>query len=486
MSHLNNTEYEENDDEFNEILNYHHEEDDEDDQHTQKVNGKIEALHSEIEQLHHSLNLAHLKNKEYMDESYKLTKENQKLTESLDNYLSSSSRNDDNEIINLKKKNQKLKDQLDDALSLAPDSIHPLLKEEFIKYCKNQSIYPELKDKDYNVERCIKILKIANKQSNNNILSSNSSIISNNDKDNSSLFSASEYSIRKIKLLENELKTMQGTSNDVKTLKAKLVKMNERIRIEKELKYKAENELHNYQKKIDMLSSHMDKLILHMKHEGAHKLRISEQLRISQKDNLELTEKYNLISSKSSAKDRLVLELREGSKILEDQLRLMDEKYMELRTKLDYARDVSVKKIKKAELAAKELRIKFAFANGSQILDTITLPSQYQSQYSMNDNNNDTSFDLEQNSWNSNGIMLPSPGNITTNSNPRTNSKGRNIRFQSNNNNSSTNSVVSTSSNHSYSNNKEPNMDRILEKIRLQQSAKQDWNDEKLRKLINK
>ncbi len=41
-----------------------------------------------------------------------------------------------------------------------------------------------------------------------------------------------------------------------------------------------------------------------------------------------------------------ILNLTEqGSKILEDQLRLMDEKYLELRCKLDYARDVSSVKV---------------------------------------------------------------------------------------------------------------------------------------------
>ena len=33
---------------------------------------------------------------------------------------------------------------------------------------------------------------------------------------------------------------------------------------------------------------------------------------------------------------------------------------------------------------------------------------------------------------------------------------------------------------------KEPDIDVILEKIKLQQGAKQDWNDEKLRKLAGK
>jgi hypothetical protein len=40
----------------------------------------------------------------------------------------------------------------------------------------------------------------------------------------------------------------------------------------------------------------------------------------------------------------------------------MDEKYLELRTKLDYARDSGVKKVQKAEKIARELRMKYALA----------------------------------------------------------------------------------------------------------------------------
>ena len=38
----------------------------------------------------------------------------------------------------------------------------------------------------------------------------------------------------------------------------------------------------------------------------------------------------------------------------------MDEKFLELRSKLDFARESSVKKVQKAEKIARELRLKFA------------------------------------------------------------------------------------------------------------------------------
>lgn len=68
---------------------------------------------------------------------------------------------------------------------------------------------------------------------------------------------------------------------------------------------------------------------------------------------------------------RFVQEISEGSKILEDQLRLMDEKYLELRQKLGVARNQFVTALNKAHKEAKTLRKKYAYANGGKLLDTV-------------------------------------------------------------------------------------------------------------------
>jgi hypothetical protein len=63
------------------------------------------------------------------------------------------------EIAQLKRANENLKEQLDDALALGPTSIPQSLKQEFIKFCKGNEKYSDLKDKDFNAEICVKILK---------------------------------------------------------------------------------------------------------------------------------------------------------------------------------------------------------------------------------------------------------------------------------------------------------------------------------------
>lgn len=62
-------------------------------------------------------------------------------------------------------------------------------------------------------------------------------------------------------------------------------------------------------------------------------------------------------------------EVTQGSKILEDQLKLMDEKYLELRSKLDFARNYFSSTIRKLKGESQELRIKYATATGGLLLD---------------------------------------------------------------------------------------------------------------------
>lgn len=74
---------------------------------------------------------------------------------------------------------------------------------------------------------------------------------------------------------------------------------------------------------------------------------------------------------------------QEGSKILEDQLRLMDEKYLELRTKLDWQREYSRKEIAKHKKVAQNLRSKFALMGGSVLLDEVPISPMSEEQFTM-------------------------------------------------------------------------------------------------------
>ena len=60
----------------------------------------------------------------------------------------------------------------------------------------------------------------------------------------------------------------------------------------------------------------------------------------------------------------MIKELKEGSRILEDQLRMMDDKYIEMRGKLDWTRSHSKQQVQRIQKEANTLRAKWALAGG--------------------------------------------------------------------------------------------------------------------------
>ena len=277
--------------------------------------------------------------------------------------------------------------------------------------------------------------------------------------------------IERIKDLESELKLALGAAEDIRALKAKLLQLVERCRLEKESKMKADAELALTTKKMMMLSDHLEKLMVHLKHEAAAKIRAMEQVRVGDKEMAKLKEKSELIVRKSAAKDRLVLELREGCKILEDQLRLMDEKYLELRTKLDWARENSEKKVRAAVAKAKELRVKFALMGNTMPLDKIPLPDIH-GNASINSTESESllSHGSRYNNFGGGDRGGGTGGRQRGNSTP-----GQ--RKLSNTSQSLTSLDAGAVTGHG------PDLDHVLEKIRKKAGGKVDWDEQKLRDL---
>lgn len=265
---------------------------------------------------------------------------------------------------------------------------------------------------------------------------------------------------QKIANLEEELRAALGAAEDIRALKAKAIHLVERIRTEKEERLKTENELKTYNKKMEMLTDHIEKLMIHLKHEAASKIKALDQFRESEKRAASIQSKLVVLTRKVAAKDTLICELREGSKILEDQLRLMDEKYLELRTKLDYAREMASKKVKIAQKTANDLRMKYALAGNKQLLDYAPLPS-------INYQNESFDMSLSKSTSNINSKSMHSPPS------------GNNKRNQGGRNGSS------LSKHNSSVGDNEQATEHVLEKIRRLRGQKAEWTEEKMRNLVN-
>jgi len=179
--------------------------------------------------------------------------------------------------------------------------------------------------------------------------------------------------------LEGELSAALGNADDVHVLKSKAMQLLERQKGEKESRLRAEAATKLANKKILALSQHIEKLMLHLKHEAASKAKAHEAAgRATQEVSL-LRQRNAVLSKRAVARDQVIVELREGAKILEDQLRLMDEKYMELRTKLDYTRQTTAKEVNKYKQQASNLRAKWALLSNAPghvptLLDEMDVP----------------------------------------------------------------------------------------------------------------
>eukprot|EP01029_Cantina_marsupialis_P016787 TRINITY_DN3760_c0_g1_i1.p1 TRINITY_DN3760_c0_g1~~TRINITY_DN3760_c0_g1_i1.p1 ORF type:complete len:253 (-),score=55.12 TRINITY_DN3760_c0_g1_i1:151-909(-) len=92
------------------------------------------------------------------------------------------------------------------------------------------------------------------------------------------------------------------------------------------------------EEKNEKLTEHIERLVLHLKHETAAKNKALEEKKRLDRDLEASKMKVRALNKKLHSKDRANKELTEGCKILEDQLRLMDQREIEIREKLDYER----------------------------------------------------------------------------------------------------------------------------------------------------
>ena len=129
---------------------------------------------------------------------------------------------------------------------------------------------------------------------------------------NSNLNLSENDMMTRINNLQIELLLAQKSKNDVKALKMKLMIMVEKIRNEKDLRMRTDDEIFLLKKKNSILNEHTDKLVNYLKREAITKLKTIDTLRRSEKSNKKILENVLLMTKKSSVKDRLILELKES------------------------------------------------------------------------------------------------------------------------------------------------------------------------------
>lgn len=139
--------------------------------------------------------------------------------------------------------------------------------------------------------------------------------------------------------LEREREASSRQTEGVDNLRIKVSQMLERLRHEREQRSKVDKILVNEKHKLSVMSDHIEKLMIHLRHEAIAKSRSLKAQSKQQREIDILTENILSANKKNDRKDELISELRNSAQLLEAQLKLMDEKFMELRTKLNFQRN---------------------------------------------------------------------------------------------------------------------------------------------------
>ena len=426
-----------------------------DDQHTQKVNGQLEAVQAELNTVRMELD------KEKEEHEHTKRKLEEKLV-----FRNDTSDTNDEELKEAKKRIHELEEELDRQRRKGNSQ----LMETFMDFGITHSLSnPAIDTSDMTEEICISMLKQVSRKLQDPVkpMTKKPSLTSSQMSDSNLQ--------QRIHNLEEELRNALGAAEDIRALKAKAVALVERIRQEKEDKLRIESEQKQYIKKIEMLSDHVEKLMIHLKHEAAAKIKAVDQLRMSEKRNRSIQESFDLVSRKGAAKDRLIAELREGSKILEDQLRLMDEKYLELRTKLDYAREVAAKKVRTAQKTASDLRVKFALAGNQKLLDHMPLPDINTTGEFGPDAFSRSMPGGTMNSMSPSGMNTP-VGNAVHTMGSSSAGGGRSKNGRGKKKSKSSKSIAQ---------NPEQAHERVMEKLRRLRGGEAEWTVDKARKLVS-
>jgi len=164
----------------------------------------------------------------------------------------------------------------------------------------------------------------------------------------------------RVDLLQEELRLALLTVEDIKALKAKAAHIMDQFIKQREFAQNCEDRQKAAEKRTDMLVAHIEKLMKCLKMEATSKIRMAEANRKERMLCYQLTKKLDEKDRKIAHQNKLVSELKEGAYVLEGQLRLMDERFYELRMKLDTARNNQKHYVEKAQRTAKDLRKKFA------------------------------------------------------------------------------------------------------------------------------
>lgn len=166
----------------------------------------------------------------------------------------------------------------------------------------------------------------------------------------------------RIEQLAERVQAAAGEAEEMDSLRQVVHETAEKFRWQKDSRSRTAEDVKAANEKVEYLSQHIEKLMNHLRHEAAAKLKAYAGARSYDAELEALRNKNAVLAKRNATREKVITELQEGSRILEDQLRLMDDKYSELRGKLEYTRTVSSKDVKLAQTRADKLQMRWIMA----------------------------------------------------------------------------------------------------------------------------
>jgi hypothetical protein len=167
--------------------------------------------------------------------------------------------------------------------------------------------------------------------------------------------------------LKSEVQQSGAEQGRADALQKRNENLGKRLNQERDHRLRVDKEVERAQKKVAKLAEHIERLMTHLKHESTAKLKHQKVVQRMEEELGALRLRSAALVKKMQMRERVIEELREGSQILEEQLRLMDSKYVDMRRKLDWTRDHTKQQVKKMTEEADLLRARWQLAGGKNL-----------------------------------------------------------------------------------------------------------------------
>ena len=166
---------------------------------------------------------------------------------------------------------------------------------------------------------------------------------------------------RKVAELQMQLDGANVDNGNGTDLKLKVSKLADRARTERELRARAEKDLAKSKEQTEVLAEHIETLMMQIKQQASAKSQALKDLSSASREVDLLKSRSVAMSKRNARKDALINDLRNESATLESELQSMQEKYGELRLKVDWTRSQTTNTLKKKNEEIQHLQTKLEF-----------------------------------------------------------------------------------------------------------------------------